>query len=212
MYDDISVMEIENPARLTCLVDGVDDIFFDSAKAPDNRVRTYVYEAVKRARAYLPPHCHFRIAEAYRPLSVQIKYWDDYMARLVAENPRLSADSEELIEKCNVYVANPHRQGSGHQTGAAIDITLVGDDRAECDMGGSVDGFGDETSATDAPNISAAGRANRDILRNALTRAGLTNYPAEWWHYSFGDIMWAQLTGSKIAIFGKLDLRAASSK
>jgi D-alanyl-D-alanine dipeptidase len=34
--------------------------------------------------------------------------------------------------------------------------------------------------------------------------AGLVNYPSEWWHYSYGDRLWAELTGSPVAFFAPL--------
>jgi D-alanyl-D-alanine dipeptidase len=35
-----------------------------------------------------------------------------------------------------------------------------------------------------------------------MTKAGFINYPKEYWHYSYGDVMWAELTGSTTAIYG----------
>jgi len=55
---------------------------------------------------------------------------------------------------------------------------------------------------TEAPNISRAARANRDILTGAMSAAGLVNYPTEWWHWSFGDRYWALTTGHPSAIHG----------
>lgn len=96
--------------------------------------------------------------------------------------------------------------GQRHQSGAAVDISLVDQCPAvEYDMGGEVRGFG-ENADFDYPGISAEARKNRNILRAALEKVGMVNYPAEWWHYSFGDRLWARLTGSKLAVFAKLDL------
>jgi D-alanyl-D-alanine dipeptidase len=39
---------------------------------------------------------------------------------------------------------------------------------------------------------------------DALTGAGLVNYPTEWWHWSFGDRYWAYASGSA-ARYGPLD-------
>ena len=47
---------------------------------------------------------------------------------------------------------------------------------------------------------------NEELVRAALEKVGMVNYPAEWWHYSFGDRLWARLTGSKLAVFAKLNL------
>lgn len=45
-------------------------------------------------------------------------------------------------------------------------------------------------------------RANRDVLGDALSAAGLVNYPTEWWHWSFGDRYWALGTGAPSAHYG----------
>lgn len=55
---------------------------------------------------------------------------------------------------------------------------------------------------TAAPNITAAARRNRRTLSAALATAGLTNYPAQWWHWSYGDRYWALATGAATARYG----------
>jgi D-alanyl-D-alanine dipeptidase len=35
-----------------------------------------------------------------------------------------------------------------------------------------------------------------------MTGEGFANYPEEWWHFSWGDQMWARLTGAPAAIYG----------
>lgn len=58
---------------------------------------------------------------------------------------------------------------------------------------------------THADNISAAARANREILGAALAEVGLVNYPTEWWHWSYGDRYWAMTTGAAAAVYGPWD-------
>ena len=38
-----------------------------------------------------------------------------------------------------------------------------------------------------------------------MTTAGFTNYPAEWWHYSYGDRMWAAYSHNKISFYNLVD-------
>nr|WP_249190190.1 M15 family metallopeptidase [Burkholderia sp. AU32357] len=38
-----------------------------------------------------------------------------------------------------------------------------------------------------------------------LTRVGFTNYPSEWWHWSFGDRYWAVMQNESHAIYGPVD-------
>ena len=197
------IREIENPARLV-EIKAEDGIFFNPRYTDIRLIRAYTYELLKQAAQALPQGLRFVVYEAYRPMAAQIKLWDSVVAAKHKEYPHLPVDSEEFIAICDIFAANPYRQGSGHQSGAAVDISLADVNGNELDMGGVVRGF-DETADFDCPLISVAARKNREILKNTLAAVGMLNYPSEWWHYSFGDRLWARLTGSKLAIFGKLD-------
>ena len=197
------IIEIENPVRMS-VVDGKDGIFFNDRYTADRRVRTYVYDLLKKALAALPEDYNFVVYEGYRSKADQIKVWNEVMELRKKENPHLDENSEELITMCNLVVANPYRQGSGHQSGAAVDMSLVNDKGIEYDMGGIVRGFGEEAPFY-SEVISAEARKNRQILKTAAESVGLVCYPTEWWHYSFGDRLWARMTGSKLAIFAKID-------
>ena len=35
-----------------------------------------------------------------------------------------------------------------------------------------------------------------------MTEAGLAQHPQEWWHFCYGERMWAWLTGQEMAIYG----------
>lgn len=51
-------------------------------------------------------------------------------------------------------------------------------------MGTGFDHF-DLKAHTDSPDISAAQRANRQLLVAAMQAEGFANYPMEWWHFTF---------------------------
>ena len=197
------INEIENPPDL-CVIQEADGVFFDSRFTTERRIRRYIYQMLLQARLALPTGYYFKIYEAYRPLQAQIQLWNRVVAEQKKLHPDLATDSEAFIALCDVFAANPYRQGSGHQSGAAIDVSLCDAEGKEYDMGGQVRGFG--ASADFEYPVSETARHHRFILRTALENVGFVNYPAEWWHYSFGDRLWARLTGSKIAVFSQLDL------
>ena len=58
-----------------------------------------------------------------------------------------------------------------------------------------------EGSRAAAP-VTKAARRHRDILASAMDAAGFINYPAEWWHWSYGDRYWAFQTGHGTALYG----------
>lgn len=198
------IQEIEQTPDMV-EVSETDGIFFNSRYTDVRTIRKYIYKLLLKAKQNLPPDCHFVVYEAYRPMSAQKALWDDIVNRELQKNPTADTSSEEFIALCDKFVANPYRQGSGHQSGAAIDISLANDKGEEYDMGGFVRQF-DDTAEFDSLNLSKKAQENRLILKKTLESVGFVNYPSEWWHYSFGDRLWAKLTGSKIAIFGKLEL------
>lgn len=102
-----------------------------------------------------------KVWDAYRPLSVQKRFWE------VLPNPR--------------YVAPPEK-GSRHNRGAAVDVTLVDAQGNELEMPTGFDDFSKKASPT-YPNVSPEARKNRKILIDAMTAEGFTGISSEWWHY-----------------------------
>lgn len=58
--------------------------------------------------------------------------------------------------------------------------------------------------AFDAKGLSDEARKTRDILAEALADTVLSNYPSEYWHWSFGDQGWAYRGGHEAAIYGPI--------
>jgi D-alanyl-D-alanine dipeptidase len=75
---------------------------------------------------------------------------------------------------------------SSHSRGSTVDVGLVDPTGAPLDMGTPFDRF-DVRSHTASPDLPAAARANRALLRAAMERRGFRNLDAEWWHYTLVD-------------------------
>ena len=94
-----------------------------------------------------------------------------------------------------------------HSTGVAVDVYLA--DRMSgqpVDMGIlaqdwllDLDGV---LSQTDSELISPEAKKNREILRQAMVKAGFVNYPTEYWHWSYGDRYWAFVQRKSQALYG----------
>jgi D-alanyl-D-alanine dipeptidase len=119
--------------------------------------------------------------------------------RLVSAQKRLPRGIRLLIvEAYRPYRPDEPDFPDPHHTGGAVDVTLCTDGGAELDLGSRVLDT-PEASAnacyTAARNISVAALRNRANLWTVLRREGLTNYPTEWWHWSYGDRYWALNNG-----------------
>ena len=79
------------------------------------------------------------------------------------------------------YIADPAK-GSNHTRGVAIDLTLVGRDGFELDMGTLVDTM-HPASHHFHPAHPAVVQLNRARLLAVMLEAGFEHYGHEWWHY-----------------------------
>ncbi len=160
----------------------------------------------------LPGSLKLVIWDAWRSVEVQTQLYRDYRARVVAGFPGLEA--AELDRRVAMFVSLPSASPtapSPHNTGGAVDLSLVdGQDRA-VPMGTAFDDFSPaawsdyfeelraEKPLTDEERTWAG---NRAILRAAMEASGFVNYPCEWWHFDFGNQWWAMRTRAGEAVYG----------
>jgi len=108
------------------------------------------------------------IHDAYRPWHVTKLFWE--------ATPAAS----------RIFVADPS-QGSKHNRGAAVDLTLF--DRNTGQAVAMVGGY-DEFSPRaypDYPGGTSRQRWRRGILREAMEKEGFTVNQVEWWHFDYRD-------------------------
>jgi len=171
-------------------------------------LRKQVYELLIKAEANLPCGYRFRIWDAWRPLSLQKELYETYRLDLIDSFGLSSLSDDEKNVFISKYIAIPSENPDSppaHTTGGAIDLTLIDEDGIELDMGTDFDDFS-EKAATDyfekeAYNGSTV-QKNRRILKQAMTKAGFTNLPSEWWHYDYGNQNWAKFSNNKATYKG----------
>ncbi len=158
-----------------------------------------------------------RIFDAFRPVAVQQFMVDQALTDLVEErglNPRRLSDSQrqELLEQVYQFWAAPSDDPEDpppHATGGAVDLTLVNATNQVVNMGSPID----EISPRSHPDYFASAAADpeqryhhhRQLLAQVMRQAGFAQHPQEWWHFCYGERMWAWLTGEAAAIYGRDD-------
>lgn len=118
---------------------------------------------------------------------------------------------EQLAAAVDDFVALPHpnpARPAPHATGGALDLTLCYRGRP-LPMGTEFDDFTNLAQTAYFETNGMAGEAEafrntRRLLYNMMTAAGFVNYSEEWWHYSYGDRLWARTFG-KTPIYGLCD-------
>lgn len=140
----------------------IGEALYDCAKC---LLRPEVAEALLEANQYF---CELgyriKIYDCYRPLDVQKKMW--------SKVPRAT------------YVGNPYGNGSVHNKGAAIDMTLETLDGCYIEMGSDYDYFGREAHI-DNYNFTKEILDNRKLLFEGMRKFGFNTIRTEWWHFSY---------------------------
>ena len=136
------------------------------------------------------------IYQIYRSPEEQSQRHETVVNRIRQSNPELS--EEEVLRQANRWSAGV---GGGHQSGGAVDLTICDMDGNDMDMGTEYRENNEKTKTENA-FITSEQREYRRSLKDAMRDAGFVNYPAEWWHYCYGDRMWAAYSHRKFAIFG----------
>jgi D-alanyl-D-alanine dipeptidase len=170
-------------------------------------LRRNVARRLLRAQASLPHGLELLVIEGYRPPALQRRYFDDYVAQL----GELHADwaASRRHQEASKFVSPP--EVAPHGTGGAVDLTLCTTSGVELDLGTPVNASPEASRGacyTASPDITPQARALRTVLADALTGAGLVNYPTEWWHWSYGERYWALVHGKTVTLYGPVELWA----
>lgn len=176
---------------------------------PECFVRKSVFDKLIQAAQKLPAGISLVILDGWRPYGVQ-QFLYDTLFEYFKKNPEnKDCDTDSLIAMTR-NIVSPARTNplcpSPHLTGGAVDVTLCDEAGRLLDMGTVFDensplswtaALEDCEEYIDPKIIN-----NRRMLYQAMTDAGFTNLPSEWWHYDYGDQIWAYFKKQPISIYG----------
>jgi len=163
-------------------------------------VRKSVADRLLRASALLPRGYSLVIFDAWRPYEVQKSLYDEYYNALRVKEENKALSEEALHRLARTFVSYPdksRRFSFVHASGGAVDLTVADENGIPLDMGTTFDDFSPAAAVDyfEGEERDAAVRDNRRLLYTVMNEAGFTSFPSEWWHYDYGDLFWAALTG-----------------
>ena len=139
----------------------------------------YIYELYRS-----PEQQQMRLQETYN------RYGDKFSDK---------DELEKYVRRCTAGV------GGGHQTGGAVDLTLCNSNGIPLDMGSEYPVKCPEMVTSYV--LASIVNERRKLLCNVMHNSGFANYPGEWWHFSYGDQLWAAYRYKRYAIYGALSHR-----
>ncbi|MDD2773978.1 MAG: SAM-dependent chlorinase/fluorinase [Elusimicrobiales bacterium] len=123
-------------------------------------------DALLRAAQYAanaPKPFRLCVLDCYRPLSVQRRFWE------------IMPDTR--------YVANPAK-GSKHNRGMAVDLAACDSKNNWLELPTEFDDFSEHAHRGWA-GASQAAQSNSRALEDAMSHAGFSGLPSEWWHFDY---------------------------
>jgi len=147
------------------------------------------------------------LIEGYRSLESQEYEWNLIFGEIKKQNNNISDD--EIEKQVRLVVAKPSPLAN-HHCGGAVDVALVQDNGILIDMGTS---YISQASFNEkqkfqmfSEEITEEQKANRKILRDAMETEDFVWCPGEWWHYCWGDRMWAVYSNQNKCFYGPVYL------
>ena len=120
------------------------------------------------------PDYHLLIYDAIRPREVQYRMWE-------------ALDSIPVYQRVK-FVSNP-RNGSIHNFGAAVDLTICDAQGVPLDMGAGYDDPNKIAYPSMERRFLKTGELlpihvqNRELLRSVMRKSGFSGITTEWWHF-----------------------------
>ena len=163
-------------------------------------LRRTVARMLKKADSYLPKGYRFVINDAWRPQYVQFAILNDFIKKGRKRFPGLN--EKERMREINKYVAPwKGKNVSGHMTGGAIDLRMVDRRGKKIPMISRKLAY-KENSLSKQEKLPQYIKNNRRTFFNAMGKSGLSNFPKEYWHWSYGDHWWAKRNKKKETFYG----------
>ena len=103
-----------------------------------------------------------------------------------------------------------------HSTGGAIDLALADATGSIVDFGSPIDEISprshpdyylnySQEESQNSQKLAQTYHQNRLLLKAVMEQAGFQRHPGEWWHFCYGDQMWAWLSEAPRAIYGRVE-------
>ena len=175
----------------TVVDDAVYDIrYYSSYNFTGNKINGY-----KAPVAYMTKEALKALAVAAEDLRKQgyrLLIWDTYRPQKAVDNfvKWINDPNDEGnktfypdLKKSDLLAGQYIMEKSGHTRGSTVDLTLIKTDGSFVDMGGTFDLFS-EISHPDYKKLTRKQKKNRQILHDAMIKAGFKGIDSEWWHFT----------------------------
>ena len=159
---------------------------------------------------------HLLIYDSWRPIEVQ-EFMFNRAFSMECERLNIDASVNDMgrypliqkkVEKFWAYPSFDERFPPPHSTGGALDLTFADKCGNIVDMGSDIDQMDEKAIPDFYKNIEEEKAIifnnRRNLLKEIMIEFGFAQHPNEWWHFSYGDQLWAWKNKKASALYGKI--------
>ena len=181
-------------------------------------LREGVVSRLLRANNYLQSiHNNYSLIlyDSWRPIEVQtymfyLAYESECKKRGLEFHSNEMNSYPEIIKEVEKFWAFPSFDDKcppPHSTGGAIDLSIMDSSGKLIDMGCEIDSM-DISAYPEFYNDRISKESTiwddrRNLLKHVMLKFDFVQHPYEWWHFSYGDQLWAWTNQNRKAIYGK---------
>lgn len=167
-------------------------------------VRSELSKRLQAAAQALPEHYRLVIRAGHRPIEVQRRILVDCANDYKEDHP--GATDKEALEHARIFVNDPDLTLPPHVCGAAVDVDVLNTKTGKLLDFGSKLNDDTEKSFLYYPDLTDEQKDNRLMLVTAMLETGLASCKPEWWHFSYGDQVWAWFYGHEQSLYSPTDI------
>jgi D-alanyl-D-alanine dipeptidase len=175
----------------------------DNPKYDSIFLRREVAKRLYLAAENLPNHLKLVIRAGHRPLPVQRKVLQGVLERYLHENP--FATHEKALMYARTFVDDPAIKFPSHCCGSAVDVDIFDINSQKLVDFGSQVNTSTDISFLHSSKINETQYANRMTLLTAMLSASFAPSFVEWWHFSYGDTVWAYFYEKPNSLYGVVE-------
>lgn len=169
-------------------------IFNEETLEKPNLIRKKVLFKLYKVADRLPEGVNLMVFNTFRSKAKMNETWEKVLRQVTEENPGIGRN--EAMKLAKFRASDPKDNMGGHETGGAVDVALCNDKGEIFDYGTKFHEYNDITF-TKSHKLTSEQKSNRRKLIRMMRKYGFVNFPAEWWHFSYGDRSWAAYKGRR---------------
>jgi zinc D-Ala-D-Ala dipeptidase len=167
-------------------------------------LRSAVLERLQDAASKLPNGIKLVVRAGHRPVEVQKRLLQYVVDNYIKQNPGVNPDW--ALEHARTFVSDPEVKLPPHCCAAAVDVELFDTKKGKLLDFGSPLNMDNEISTLHSSGITLAQKENRMLLLRIMLEAGFASYYPEWWHFSYGDEVWAWFYEKENCLYGLIEI------